>query len=224
MVITIDGPAGSGKSTTAKNAAQRLGFLYLDSGAMYRALTWAAVQNGIDLGDREAVAALASQVMIEISENDGIQTILLDGRNITNEIRLPEITAKIAPVAANPLVRHALVRKQRQLAENGSLVAEGRDMGTVVFPDADIKIYMDAPVQVRALRRQQELAAKGIQADLGRIAEDIRQRDETDSSRMHSPLRVPKDAIRIDTGACSIEEQINMVVDLVHKYKDSACT
>ena len=214
FIISLDGPAGSGKSTTAGKVAERLRFVYLDSGAMYRAVTWLALQRGVDLQDAGAVEQVARDATIEFRDADGRQLIFVNGRDISDEIRMPHVTDAIAPIAANPLVRKVLVQKQQALAAKGRVVAEGRDMGTVVFPHADLKIFLIAPAEVRAKRRLQELAQRGIEAAFDDIYRALLTRDYNDSTREHSPLRRADDAIDIDTGELTIDEQVERVVRL----------
>jgi len=217
LIITIDGPAGSGKSTTARRAAERLAYRYLDSGALYRAVTWAALQKHIDLDDQEQVARLARSLAIEMqTDNDGLR-VLLNDQDITQEIRLPTVTEAIAPVAANPGVREALLETQRRFGRSGGVVAEGRDMGTVVFPEADLKFFMIASLEERAKRRQAELAVKGISVSVSDLIEQIEGRDQKDRHRVHSPLCKPNGAIEIDTSRLTIEEQVAMVVEAAKK-------
>ncbi len=221
FIITIDGPAGSGKSTTARRVAERLGYSYLDSGALYRAVTWAALQQNLDLQDSERVARLAEQLDLDIQAVESGLRILVNGRDVSHEIRMPEVTQAIAPVAANPGVRRALLGTQRRFGEQGGVVAEGRDMGTVVFPDADVKFFMVASLQERAKRRQAELAAKGVAVPLEELMNALQQRDDSDSRRTHSPLLRPQEAIDIDTSRLSIDEQVDLVIREVLKKRNA---
>ncbi len=214
FIIAIDGPAGSGKSTTARKVAQRLGFFFLDSGAMYRAVTWLALENKVALNDSSALAVLAEKAVIDFRQQDGKQLIFVNGQDITRQIRLPDVTNAIAPIAANPVVRKILVEKQRVFGKLGNLVAEGRDIGTVVFPNADLKIYLNAPAKVRARRRVTELAEQGVEADFAAIYSALLLRDANDSNREHSPLRRAKGAVELDTGDLTIDEQVDRVVRL----------
>lgn len=217
LIITIDGPAGSGKSTTARKVAERLGYCYLDSGALYRGVTWAVLQQGLDPHDETAVARLAETLdMVLRADADGL-TLLLNGRDISREIRSTSVTEAIAPVAANPGVRQALLETQRRFGRNGGIVAEGRDMGTVVFPQADCKFYLVASLVERAKRRQAELAGQGVTLSLAELTAMIEQRDLRDSSRAHSPLRKPDQAIEIDTSKLTINQQVDLVVREVAK-------
>jgi CMP/dCMP kinase len=217
LIITIDGPAGSGKSTTARRVAEKLGYAYLDSGALYRAVTLAALEENIDLQDEQQVQRLAGKISIELRAADCGLQVFLGGRDITLDIRLPAVTEAIAPVAANPGVRRALLASQRRFAQTGGVVAEGRDMGTVVFPDADLKFFMVASIEERARRRQSELAGKGINLSLSEIMSMIEQRDQNDSRREHSPLRKPEQAMEINTSCLSIDEQVDLVIREVYK-------
>ncbi len=212
VIITIDGPAGSGKSTTARRVAEELDILYLDSGALYRAVTWAGLDRRIDLSDGEQVTALAERLSIELRATGSGLQVVVDGRDVSMAIRTPEVTEAIAPVAGNAGVRRALLQTQRNMAQQGSLVAEGRDMGSVVFPDADLKFFMVASIEERARRRQAELAAKDIQIELAELIAMINHRDQTDSEREHAPLLKPEGAIEIDTSALSVAEQVQLVV------------
>lgn len=212
LVITIDGPAGSGKSTTAREAAAELGFVYLDSGALYRAVTWAGLDGKIDLSDEARVTALAERLDIVLRPvADGLQ-VLVNGEDVSSAIRTPEVTKAIAPVAGNAGVRRALLPTQRNMALQASLVAEGRDMGSVVFPHADLKFFMVASITERARRRQAELAAKGLQIVMAELIAMINQRDQSDAGREHAPLIKPEGAIEIDTSALSVAEQVELVV------------
>jgi cytidylate kinase len=212
-VITIDGPAGSGKSTTARRVAEELGIVYLDSGALYRAVTWAGLDRKIDLSNEAQVTALAEHLFVVLQATTNGLQVLVDGVDASSAIRTPQVTEAIAPVAGNAGVRRALLQTQRNMAQLGSLVAEGRDMGSVVFPDADLKFFMVASIQERARRRQAELAAKGIQVDLAELIAMISQRDQSDAGREHAPLLKPEGAIEIDTSTLSVDEQVRLVVD-----------
>jgi CMP/dCMP kinase len=201
-VIAIDGPAGSGKSTVAKRLAQRLGLSYLDTGAMYRAVTFAALRRGIDPADSEPVVSLAKAVEMDVAERG----VRVDGVDATIEIRGPEVSRAVSIVAANPGVREELVRRQREWAiEHGGGVVEGRDIGTVVFPDAALKAYLTARPDVRAARRAAEV--EGL--DYETVASDMARRDALDSGRDASPLLKAEDAIEVDTSDLSVEEIVD---------------
>jgi len=213
-VIAIDGPAGSGKSTTAKIVAERLGFTYLDTGAMYRALTYYALENKINPADEKKLAEIAEQLLLEFRRIDGGNLVFLNGQDISKEIRTPEVTKNVSEISAHLLVRRAMVAKQKEFGKNGSIVAEGRDTTTVVFPDADLKIYMDASVKERAKRRLLDLSNMGIESDLSEQEQDINRRDKFDSQRQHSPLTIAEDAVVIDTTNLTIEKQVDRIVEL----------
>jgi cytidylate kinase len=212
LVIAIDGPAASGKSTTAKLVAARLGYLHIDTGAMYRAFTLKILRSGVDGFYSKKIASLAEATRIELQPDNGSLKVLLDGEDVTEQIRSPEVTTAVSSVSSVRDVRQALVKEQRRLGKDGGVVLEGRDIGTVVFPDADLKIFMVASIEARALRRQRELAAKGISTDLEALMREIRERDEKDSSREESPLRKADDAIVLDTTSLTIDEQVEFVV------------
>jgi cytidylate kinase len=219
--IAIDGPAASGKSTIGGLLAERLGYLYLDTGAMYRAVTWVALQEGVDIGDEEAICALARALEIEIARpavEDGRQyTVLADGRDVTWQIRRPEVDNNVSPVSAYAGVRHALTRQQRRIAGRGRVVMVGRDIGTVVIPEADLKIYLDASAEVRARRRYLEVLERGEEADYEQILEDMKRRDMIDSHRQVAPLKAAEDAVVVDTGNLSIEQVLEVVERLVEE-------
>ena len=199
--------------------AQRLGYLYFDTGVMYRAVTWAALSRGIPIGDEAAVMALAERLRIDVTPptlDDGRQyTVLADGVDVTWAIRTPEVDANVSVVSAYPGVRRALVAQQRRVAAGGRVVMIGRDIGTVVLPDADLKLYLDASVEERARRRWREVQARGDEADYRPVLAAMRRRDEIDSSREVSPLRVADDAVVINTTGVSVEEVLSEVERLV---------
>lgn len=212
MIIAIDGPAGSGKSTIARMLAKRLGFKYLDTGAMYRALTWKALQHGIDLKDAHALCHLMDQTAIELrSKNDGLQ-IFTDGVNVTEKIRLPAVTNSVHYVSNTPGVRQRMVKLQRTLASEGNIIAEGRDMSTVVFPHAEKKFFLDAEIEERARRRYGEINLPDSEISYTDVIKDIEIRDKRDTTRDHSPLRKSDDAIYLNTTKMSIEEVIGRIL------------
>jgi cytidylate kinase len=219
VTVAIDGPAASGKSTVGEALAQRLGYLYFDTGVMYRAVTWAALERSIPIGDEEAVTALAEQLHIEVTEPtvaDGRQyTVLADGVDITWAIRTPAVDANVSPVSAYAGVRRALVAQQRRVAAGVAVVMVGRDIGTVVLPHADLKIYLDATVEERARRRWREMEARGKDVDYQVVLDAMRRRDEIDSSRDVSPLRAAEDAVLLDTTDLSIDQVVEQVQRLV---------
>ena len=211
FVVAIDGPAASGKSTTARLAAERLGFVYLDTGAMYRAITWKAGREGVAPEDVAALARLAESTRLEL-EDDRIR---VDGDDVTDAIRAPEISRRVSDIAKVPAVRRAMVTLQRQVAARGSCVVEGRDIGTVVFPDAALKVFLVASLPERARRRARELAVQGVEQPVPEIETEIRERDAIDSGRADSPLTRAPDAVDLDTTGMTIEEQVEAVVRLV---------
>ena len=212
MVIAIDGPAGSGKSTIAKMLAKRLGFRYLDTGAMYRALTWKAIQNGTNLGDKDALCQLMDQTKIEFQDIYGNLDVFVDGINVTKEIRLPSVTNNIHYISDTPGVRQRMVMLQQKFASEGNTVAEGRDMGTVVFPRAEKKFFLDADVEERARRRYTEFAPANKKVSYNDVIKDIETRDKRDTTRDNSPLVKGSDAVYIDTTKLTIEEVFNMIL------------
>ncbi len=212
ITIAIDGPAGSGKSSTAQKVAQELGYLFLDSGAMYRAVTLHVLQDIADPHDAEASRRAAERSDIEFVRDGNIQRVYLNGVEVTEVIRKPLVTNNIAPVAANPAVRDILVQKQRAIGANGGIVAEGRDIGTVVFKDAELKIFMSASIEERAKRRQKEMMQKGLRVDLDKLKQEIRLRDKSDSTREHGALKKAPDALVIDTSNMSFDQQVAFIV------------
>ena len=206
MVIAIDGPAGSGKSTVAKAVAVRLGLDYLDTGAMYRSVAFAALRGGVDPEDVEVVGNLARNVDLEI---DATGKVTVDGVDATIEIRGPEVTRAVSIVAANPAVRTEMRARQRQwVAKRGGGVMEGRDIGTVVFPDARLKVYLDASPEVRAARRSKEVSDLSYET----VATDLARRDALDQNRTHDPLRTADDAVVIDTSDLSVDEIVDAIM------------
>ncbi len=212
-MVAIDGPGGSGKSTVAKAVGEALGIEVLDTGAMYRAATYAALRDGIDPGDEEAIAALVERTEVIV---DG--RVLVDGVDVTEAIRGPEVTAAVSAVSANPRVRVIVVGQQRAwIAERGGGVVEGRDIGTVVAPDAMLKIFLDASEEVRARRRQGDELAADRRVKVEQLRADMARRDHLDSSRAMSPLRAAVDAIHIDTTDKAVEEVVGEVLALVRE-------
>ncbi len=218
LIIAIDGPAGSGKSTSAKLVAQKLGYLYIDTGAMYRAVTFLVLRNGIPLDNTNKIIDLAEKIEIKLEYVNGKTTVKVSGENITEDIRSQNVNSKVSEISKIEGVRTALVAKQREMKnlDNG-IVMEGRDIGTVVFPNADIKVFLTASIEQRAKRRVKEFEEKGISVSLIEIKENIIHRDAIDSTRSVSPLKKAPDAVEIDTSKVTIEEQVNLILDLVKK-------
>ena len=205
-VITIDGPAGAGKSTVARRVASALGYLYVDTGAMYRAMTLKVLMHGVDPADRERVAQLARETDIALTTGpDGAPQVVLDGVDVTHRLREPGIDRAVSTVAAFPEVRERLLVVQRELARRGGVVLEGRDTGTHVAPDADLKLYLTASPAERARRRYRELVAAGHQVTLEQVERELRRRDEQDMTRSAAPLQRAPDAIEVDTTGRSID-------------------
>ena len=219
FVVAIDGGAGSGKSTTAKAVAKRLNFFYLDTGAMYRAVTLKYLQYGGDTStiDMELIHKIIRETAIDLRQENTDIHVYLDDKDVTLEIRTPRINIFVSPISAVPAIRRWMVQKQRELAEGKNVVCEGRDIGTVVFPDAQVKIYMQADLKVRALRRQKELVEKNIRADIDEVVANLKFRDKYDSSRKHSPLKMAEDAIVVNTTKLTVEEEIELVEKVVRK-------
>jgi CMP/dCMP kinase len=217
IIIAIDGPAGSGKSTSAKMVAQKLGYLYIDTGAMYRAVTYLALKNNI-INDIDEVSELAKNVNIELSYIDGKTYVKADGVDITDEIRTFEVNSNVSPVSKIAEVRKALVEKQQIMGrQNSGVVMEGRDIATVVFPDADIKIFLTAEIDKRAERRMKEFSEKGNSFSIDEVKNNLIERDNIDSTREVSPLRKADDAYVVDTSSVTIDEQVNMIIDIAKK-------
>ena len=211
LIIAIDGPSGAGKGTVARAIANELGYRHVDSGAMYRAVGWQALRDGVPLDDAAAVAALASAARIEVSNTE----VTIDGVDVTREIRTPEIDRAAAAVARLPRVRSVLVEQQRAMAANGGIVMEGRDIGTVVFPDADVKVYLDASPEERARRRFSDPAHTGVPAAVSEVATLLTQRDQIDRTRAVSPLFVARDALVIDTTAKDVDAVVREILALI---------
>ena len=215
--IAIDGPAAAGKSTVAKNIAKKLNIVYIDTGAMYRALTLKALDKNIDIKDEQALIQLLKATEIELVQQENEQKVLLDGYDVTEDIRNQKVTNVVPYVAEHKQVREELVRRQRKLADRISVVMDGRDIGTHVLPDAELKIFLIASVEERAKRRHKENVEKGFPSDLKQIMKEIKERDERDSNRATSPLVQAEDAIAIDTTSLSIEEVTEKILQEVKK-------
>ena len=223
MKIAIDGPAGAGKSTIARLVAKKLGYTYLDTGAMYRALTYTAIQREISPSDAPALACVVSQMALQITydgENGG-NRIFVAGKDVTEEIRKPIVSERVSEVSSHAQVRKVIVDLQKRMAEQGQVVMDGRDIGTVVMPDADWKFFLHASVKERARRRQLELIENGHKVDLRELERQIQRRDLMDSTRAVSPLRRAEDAIDIDTTHMTIDEVVDLVLHYVQGGKSS---
>lgn len=219
LIIAIDGPSGAGKGTVARGVAARLGYRHVDTGAMYRAVAWKALHEGIEIGDERAVAALGERAAFELEDGRAV----IDGHDVAREIRTPEIDSAAAAVARHPAVRAALVRRQREMGQDGGIVMEGRDIGTVVFPDADVKIFLTASPEERARRRASDPAhAASQQAVLAEIATALAERDRSDSTRAVSPLLQAPDALAIDTTSMPIESVVAHILSVVRTKLESA--
>ena len=218
MIVAIDGPAGSGKSTVARGVARRLGFTHLDSGALYRAVTLLALENGIDPRDGAALAGLAAEISLELRDHQSVQ-VLADGRDVSEEIRAPAVTLASSMVAAHPEVRSVLLEKQRSLIAAGNHVVEGRDIGTVVAPTAAVKVFLTANPDERARRRAAELEQRGDPAEADAVKTLLEQRDLLDTTRSAAPLRPAEDAVEVDTTRLSPEAAIERVVELVEQAR-----
>jgi len=218
FVVAIDGPAGAGKSTIAKLAAGQLGFAYIDTGAMYRAVTWKLLQTGKEFSPEEA-GRLANEINIEFRPENAVNRVFVDNVEVTEAIRTAAVTGLVSKVAAVPEVRRAMVDQQRRMGAEGGIVMDGRDIGTVVFPDAQCKIFLTATVEERARRRGRELEEKGQCVDYRKLQEEIALRDKQDSERAVSPLRQAEDAVYLDTSAMNIEEVTKKILDLVKEKR-----
>ncbi|MCA1058309.1 (d)CMP kinase [Rossellomorea aquimaris] len=215
--IAIDGPAAAGKSTVAKLVAGKLSYLYIDTGAMYRSLTYKALTNNVDLHNEQELNQLLSGTTIDLEPSDQGQLVLLDGENVTDEIRQASVTNSVSHVAVHSRVREEMVKRQQELAQEGAVVMDGRDIGTHVIPDAEIKVFLLASVDERAQRRHEENLSKGYPSDLDQLKEEIARRDKIDSEREVAPLRKAEDATEIDTTSLSISEVVDQIMVLVER-------
>src|SRR5690554_3321054 len=220
LIVAIDGPAGSGKSTSAMLVAQKLGYLYIDTGAMYRAITFLAIKN--NLTDENEISRLAEKTDLKLDFVDGKTKVFVDGLEITDEIRLPEVNERVSEISKIEKVREILVQKQREMGHgNRGVVMEGRDIGTVVFPDADVKFFMTASIEERAKRRMKEYAQKNINISLEEVKKNLMNRDKIDSGRKVSPLTIADGAIEVNTSDVSIDEQVNLILTEIKKTAEA---
>lgn len=216
IVVAIDGPAGAGKSTIAKLVAERLGYAYIDTGAMYRSVAWRFLQTGQTF-DETFISQLANTMVIQFRPEARVNRVFVDGQEVTDAIRSAEVTANVSRVAAIGAVRAAMVEQQRRMGDAGGVLMDGRDIGTVVFPNAQLKIFLTASVEERAQRRYKELLAKGEQVDLAQLQQDIANRDKQDSERAIAPLRQAEDALLLDTSHMNIEQVTEKILQLVEE-------
>ena len=215
MIIAIDGPAASGKSISAKLLAKELNFLYLDTGAMYRCVAFSIMEEQIDISNKSSLRKFLNHFEIDLKYDDGSLTFFANGRNVTNKIRNSNVSQKVSEISAIPVIREYMVDIQRNFTKDNSCVMEGRDIGTVVFPDAEIKFFIDASAEVRAKRRQIDLESLGEKRSLNDVMDEIKKRDKYDSERGHSPLRKAFNAIEVDTTNMSINEQVSFMINKV---------
>ena len=221
QIVAIDGPSGSGKSTVAAMLAKKLGYMHLDTGAMYRAVALAAVLDSIPYDDPIGLNELCEQIRIEMRLNGGVVSVYLNGLDVTEEIRSPEMSLGSSAVSSVPEVRSHMVRLQREIGSSGGIVAEGRDMGTVVFPDTPAKFYLDASPDERARRRWLQLKEMGMDEAPEKVRREMEERDQNDTSREHSPLKRADDAIHVDTTGMSIDQVIEKLAGKVKKLEES---
>jgi cytidylate kinase len=214
MNIAIDGPAGAGKSTVAQLTAIKLGYTYIDTGAMYRAVTLAAMRNGLSLDNEQELCSLLDGISISLKQQGQGQRVYVDHHDVTDEIRYPDVSSKVSMVAKHRQVRERLMIMQREMANQGNVVMDGRDIGTHVLPDAEVKIFLTASIEERAMRRYKELTEKGHVADIDQLKEDIALRDKLDSERESAPLRCADDAIVVDSTGLSIYQVVERIISL----------
>lgn len=215
FVVAIDGPAGSGKGTVTKLVAEKLNFITIDTGAMYRSVTLEAIRNEIDIDDNEGINKMMDNISIELKKVDNMQKVYLNGEDVTKEIRTPEIDQNVSKYSAIPYIREKITPIQRKMGENGNIIMEGRDIGTVVFPDADVKIFLDASDEEIANRRYKQNIERGINVTYKQVLEDIKKRNEYDSNRKIAPLKKAEDAIYIDSTNLTIDEVVEKVIEIV---------
>lgn len=215
--IAIDGPAAAGKSTVAKIVAEQLGYIYIDTGAMYRALTYKAINHNLNLEDEKSLINMLNETVIELFPGEQGQLIFLDNKDVTKEIRSSEVTNSVSIVSKHKLVREEMVRRQQMFAVNGGVVMDGRDIGTHVIPTAEVKIFLLASVDERAIRRHKENVLKGYESDLEQLKQEIAARDKLDSEREIAPLKKADDAIEMDTTSLSINDVVEKIMELIRE-------
>jgi len=223
LIIAIDGPAASGKSTTAQLLAQKLGYVYIDTGAMYRACALKAKKMGIDINDEESIRELLDDIDIRIENHNSKNRIFLDGEDVSEDIRADDISALASAISAIPAVRYKMVELQRKMGEKGGVILDGRDIGTFVFPTAEVKFFLTASPEVRAKRRWLELQQKGINKDFSEVLADLVKRDNKDSQRALAPLKKADDAIEVDTSNMTIEEQTDYLYQIICSRMEEEC-
>ena len=223
LIIAIDGPAASGKSTTAQLLAQKLGYVYIDTGAMYRACALKAKKMGIDINDEESIRELLDDIDIRIENHNSKNRIYLDGEDVSEDIRADDISALASAISAIPAVRYKMVELQRKMGEKGGVILDGRDIGTFVFPTAEVKFFLTANPEVRAKRRWLELQQKGINKDFSEVLADLVKRDNKDSQRALAPLKKADDAIEVDTSNMTIEEQTETLYKIILSKLEEEC-
>ena len=221
LIVAIDGPAGAGKSTVAKRLAKELGYTYMDTGAMYRAFAWKVMKEGIDLSDEKKLERALQDTSIELLEQDGRSSVLLNGVDVTDRIRTPELSQLASRVSTSKIVRERMVELQRDMGSHGGVVAEGRDIGTVVFPNAEVKVFLDASSEERARRRFEELRSQGREVTVEETLEEMEQRDRRDRERDVAPLRKAEDAVVIDSTQAGVDGVVGRIMQEI-KRKQSA--
>lgn len=218
--VAIDGPAGAGKSTIAKAASKAMKFVYIDTGAMFRGVGLAALRAGIDPNDAEKVNRMLPSVNIDISHSEEGQQVFLNGENVSKEIRMPEVSVAASDISKIPAVRSKLLELQRSIAEKTDVIMDGRDIGTVVLPDAQLKIFLTASVEERATRRYKELVEKGVECDFDEVKRDMEYRDKNDSEREIAPLKPAEDSVIVDTTGKSLPESVDMILGIIKERRE----